>query len=163
MFKRITGVAAVTLGILAAGVAPALADSPHFNSTSVSGPSSDGTLTVTFKEAGLGNNQNITYQFHADSTASYACINHGGKHPQAANKETVNGPVNTTGTFSSGKNGSINGTLTLSPPSAGTFTCPGGQHLVLASVSYTNVSLTDVTNNLSANLPGTFSRTFYVF
>jgi len=72
----------------------------------------------------------------------------------------VSGPVSATGTFSSGKNGTISQSLTLSPPSAGSFSCPAGQRLVLAFVSYTNVAITDTTNKVTESIPGTFSRCF---
>jgi hypothetical protein len=138
----------------------ASAASPHFVRASASGPNSTGQLLVSFKEAGLGDNQLITYVASADSSATYACINGGGRHPQATNKETVSGPVSATGTFRSGRNGSISQTLTLNPPSAGSFSCPPGQRLVLASVSYTNVAITDTTNDVTEGVPGTFSRVF---
>lgn len=160
MYRRIAGVFAATAAALAVGIGPALATSPHFISTSTSGVNNDGSLTVNWKEAGLGNNQNITYNLSANSTAEYACINHGGNHPQASNKETVSGPVSATGTFNSGKNGNINGSLTVQPPGPGSFSCPGNQRLVLAMVSYSNVTLTDTTNTLTETL-GTFSRTFF--
>jgi hypothetical protein len=99
------------------------AQSPHFLSASASGPDSDGNLVVSFKEAGLGNNALISYTASADATATYACINGGGNHPKATNKETVSGPVSASGTFSSGKNGSINQSLTIGPPSPGSFSC----------------------------------------
>ena len=40
------------------------------------------------------------------------------------------------------------------------FSCPGGQRLVFASVSYTNIVLTDTTNGMSTTAPDT-SRTFF--
>ncbi len=52
----------------------------------------------------------------------------------------------------------MSGSLTLSPP-ASTLVCPGGQRVVLANISYTNVQIAgggDV-----ASIPGTFSRTFF--
>ena len=52
----------------------------------------------------------------------------------------MSGPVSASGDFTSGKNGSITGSLTLSPPPS-TLDCPGGQREVLASVSYTNVQV----------------------
>lgn len=158
---RIVAALAAIVGILAfAG--PAQAQSPHFIRATASGPNTAGALLVSFKEAGLGDNALITYVASANSTATYACINGGGRHPQAANKETVSGPVSATGTFSSGKNGSISRTLTLEPPSAGDFSCPPGQRLVLASVSYTNVAIADTTNGVTESIPGTFSRVFFV-
>ena len=53
------------------------------------------------------------------------------------------------GTFASNKNGSITASLTVEPPPA-TITCPGNQRLELVSVSYTNVALTDTTNDVVA-------------
>jgi hypothetical protein len=142
--------------LFAAGFASsaALADSPHFIRAAAN-LNSDGTLTVSFKEAGLGTNQNITYVLSADATATYVCVNRGGANPSASNKTTVSGPVSASGTFSSGKNGSVTASLTVSPPPT-TLTCPGGQTLQLASVSYTNVTLTDTTNNVSIAIGGTF-------
>ena len=133
----------------------AFADSPHFVRASGS-LNADGTLDVNFKEAGLGTNQLIDYVASADGTAVYVCVNGGNKNPSAANKETVNGPVTAAGSFSSGKNGQVTATLTLSPPSAGDFSCPPGQKLQVASVSYTNVTITDTTNGVSESL-GDFS------
>jgi hypothetical protein len=57
------------------------------------------------------------------------------------------------------KNGRVVASLTAGPISTGSFTCPGGQPLVLASVSYTNIVLTDTTNNVSIGLPDQ-ERTF---
>jgi hypothetical protein len=145
------------------GASPLLAQSPHFVSASAAGPDSDGDLRVSFKEAGLGSNVLINYLASANATATYACINRGGHNPQASNKQTFAGPVGTPGTFSSGRNGSINQSLTISPPAPDNFSCPGGQELVLADVTYTNVTITDTTNNVSATIPGTFSRTFFNF
>jgi hypothetical protein len=137
-----------------------VADSPHFVRASASGPNNDGSLTVSWKEAGLGDNVLIDYVAAADATAVYACINGGGNHPKAANKVTLQGPVSRPGAFASGKNGSIQASLDVGPLSAGTFSCPSGQRLLLAFVSYTNVSITDVTNDITEPIPGTFSRCF---
>jgi hypothetical protein len=63
----------------------------------------------------------------------------------AQNKTTLAGPVSATGTFNSGKDGNVTASLTLSPPPSD-ITCPNGQTLQLASVSYSNVILTDLTN-----------------
>jgi hypothetical protein len=126
---------------------PAQADSPHFIRASGS-LNNDGSLTVSFKEAGLGTNQNIDYLLTANATATYVCVNRGGANPSAQNKTTVAGPVSATGTFNSGKNGQVTASLTVNPPPSD-ISCPPGQSLELASVSYTNVLLTDTTNNVS--------------
>lgn len=161
MFRTIrtaTVLAAVLSMLALAGTASAA--SPHFVRASATGPNAAGQLVVSFKEAGLGDNQLIAYVASADATATYACINGGGRHPQATNKETVAGPVTASGTFTSGKNGSISQSLTLNPPGPGSFTCPSGQRLVLADVSYTNVAITDTTNDVTESMPGTFTRVF---
>ena len=136
----------------------AYAQSPHFISASAT-LSNSGSLVVSFKEAGLGTNELATEIATGTATAVYARINKGGNHPQASNKETVNAMVGAIGTFSSGKNGQITASLTVSPPGPGNFSCPSGQSLVLASVSYTNVAITDMTNGVSESIPGTFSVT----
>jgi hypothetical protein len=136
---------------------PALAQNPHFIQADATLLNS-GSLRVSWKEAGLGSNVLVSYTASANATAVYACINKGGKNPQASNKQTFEGPVSASGTFSSGKNGSISASLTIPPPGPGDFSCPGGQNLVLASVEYRNVAINDVSNNVSEPIPGTFSR-----
>jgi hypothetical protein len=158
--RRLGSACVLAISLLALTVSTAFAASPHFISASAAFAGSGPNLNVNFKEAGLGDNLLITYVASADGTAVYACINGGGNHPKATNKETVNGPVSATGTFSSGKNGTISQTLTLHPPSAGAFSCPSGQSLVLAFVSYSNVAIRDTTNGISESIPGTFSRCF---
>src|SRR5215216_4685121 len=130
---------AASLAMVLAYAVPALAVSPHF--VSANATVSGTNLVVSFKEAGLGTNQLITYQATADATATYVCVNRGGANPSAQNKTTVSGPVSASGEFTSGKNGQVTGSLTLSPPPNTTLTCPPGQSLELASVSYTNVSV----------------------
>jgi hypothetical protein len=149
---------AVPLAVVALVVwAPAaFATSPHFVSASarVSGTN----LVVSFKEAGLGTNQLINYTANADASATYVCVNKGGANPSAQNKTTVQGPVSASGAFDSGKNGNVTASLTLGPPPPPSgFSCPNGQTLQTAEVSYTNVSVTDTTNGVTDAIAGTFS------
>ncbi len=142
-------------------VAPhAFADSPHFLSSSAVIDTS-GNLIVSFKEAGLGTIlTTATLNASAQNTSVYACINGGGNHPKAANKETVSGPVSNSGTFPV-RNGQTTGSITLSPVGPGDFTCPNGQDLVLASTSYSDVTITDTTESDSTSVSGTFSQVFF--
>jgi hypothetical protein len=149
--RRVGIIAVLSMLLLAFAASAALAQNEHFIRASGS-LNNNGTLTVSFKEAGLGTNQNITYVLSADATATYVCVNRGGANPSAQNKTTVAGPVSSTGTFNSGKNGSVTASLTVAPPPSD-ISCPRGQSLELASVSYTNVVLTDTTNNVSISLP----------
>ena len=153
--KRFLFVAWSAVFALAITASTALADSPHFIKASASLIGVN--LNVSFKEAGLGDNQLITYTASADATATYVCVNGGGSNPSAANKTTVTAPVSKTGQFSSGKNGSISASLTINPPGPGNFTCPPGQSMQLASVSYSNVAITDTTNGVTEPISGTFT------
>lgn len=108
-------------------------------------------------------NQTVEITLNADATVTYACINGGGKHLKATNKETVNGPESQPGFFNSGKNGTVSNSLSVSPLGPGFFSCQKGHRLVLAKGSYTNVTLKDSTNNVTANIPGTFTKIFFSF
>jgi hypothetical protein len=157
--RKIGIIAVLSMLIVALAAVPALAVNPHFISQSATGPAANGNLTVNFKIAGLGDNQTITVTTTADATAVYACQNNGGNFPSDPKKTTVSGPVSASGQFTSGQNGQVRGSLTLSPPANTTLTCPGGQHVVLVSVSYTNVQVSG--GGDTASIPGTFSRTFF--
>lgn len=157
--RRFTMLTICLIAIAGFTATTAQAQSPHFIKTSAS-IQNNGDLTVSFKEAGLGNNVLIDYTASADGSATYGCINGGGKHPKATNKETVSGPVSASGTFSSGQNGTISQSLTIAPPGPGDFSCPSGQALEVGTVSYSNVTITDTTNGVSEVVgTGTFSVT----
>src|SRR5256885_5168078 len=123
----------------------ALAASAHFIKCSKSAQGNN--LVVSFKEAGLGN-EVTCISVSATATSNYACINGGGKNPSAANKRAVVAIVTATDCFTP-HNGQITGSLTLTPPGPGDFSCPPGQTLVLQSVSYANVSVNDTTHNVT--------------
>ncbi|MGH0945375.1 hypothetical protein ACQVTS_30740 [Bacillus mycoides] len=118
----------------------------------------NGALVIQFDERGLGNDD-VNYVLTADSQAVYACINRGGYNSRAANKQTASAAVTSIGDFSPG-NRKIAETLPdTGPPSAGNFSCTSGQRLVLASISYFNIILTDTMNDVSITIPNV-SRTF---
>ena len=138
--------------MLIAGLAAqaALAASPHFLKASAA--RSGENLVVSWKEAGLGDNLNIDYLASATATRVDSCVNGGGQIPSDAKKTTTQSPVTSGGTFSV-KNGSVTGSLTVSPP-ATTLDCPGGQTATLISLSYSDVSISDVTNGITQDIPG---------
>jgi hypothetical protein len=148
-------VAAIGL-VFAAGTASASTSGAHFTATADS-VNSAGSLVATFSEAGLGN-ENVHYTLSANGSATYACLNGGGNHPKAANKETSNAEVNG-GADVQAKNGHASGSITAGPPGS-TLVCPSGQTFVLGCVSYTNIVLTDTTNSVTTTLPDV-SRTFF--
>lgn len=127
--------------ILAAAVAAAafavpasFAGSPHF--VSVSDSISGNTLTVTGKEAGLGNE----LQVHVVVTATASCINPGDNHPKAANKESVSAA----GDFPV-QNGHADFTLSLTAVFQPDCSPP-------MSVVWSDITVTDTTNGITASL-----------
>jgi hypothetical protein len=145
------GALVAAAGALAVPSAFASTSGAHFMSAT-SAVNDSGALVVAWDEAGLGN-ENIDYTLTANASATYACINNGGNHPKAANKETVNGTVSTGGSFQA-KNGRVQASLTTGPlPKPADFNCPSGQDLILAIVTYTDIVLTDTTNGVVANPP----------
>src|SRR5262245_47157708 len=137
------------------GAATAQAANPHFIRTTAA-IEADGDLTASFKMAGLGDNETITIVLSADATATYACKNNGNNFPSDPKKRTVAGPVSAAGEFTSGQNGQVTGSLTVSPPPSGGLDCPGNQREVLAVVSYTDVSLSG--GGDTAPIAGTFTK-----
>jgi hypothetical protein len=116
----------------------AWAGSPHFVSTSVI--RSDDSLTVFGKEAGLGNEP----QVHIVVTTTALCINSGGNHPKAVNKEDIAAE----GDFPV-QNGKANFSLTLTATFQPDCSPP-------MTVAFTNVMVCDTTNNICNSFPGTF-------
>jgi hypothetical protein len=136
----------------------ASAQSPHFI-RATSGTNGSGDLTCTFKEAGLGNEptgSEVDITCSATADAIYQCINRGGHNPEAANKEDVSEDVSGTDSFRIGSNGQASGTVTVDAPSS-TLDCPGGQRLILAQVTYTDVTITDEFGNEESLPDATFT------
>ena len=128
--------AALALILVAVVVPGALAGSPHFVSNTVTATRTDNTLTVSGKEAGLGDEA----QVHIVVTATAECINGGGNHPKAVNKTSVSNE----GDFPA-QNGKAEFSLTLTPTFQPSCSPP-------MTVRFTNVTVTDTTNNISRNL-----------
>jgi hypothetical protein len=158
--RKTTWVVLTALVLLSLLTSVAFAGNPHFVQASASGPAADGTLLVNFKIAGLGSTVTTTVTASADATAVYACRNNGGNFPADPKKQEATGPVSSSGQFTSGRNGQITASLTLYPPDS-TLSCPNGQHQVLASVSYSNVAVSEPEAG-TQSIPGIFSRIFYV-
>jgi hypothetical protein len=126
---------AIVASMTFAAAAPnVLAGSPHF--ISVTAVRSGDTLTVSGKEAGLGNET----QVHIEVTATAECINNGGKHPKAVNKESVSAE----GDFPV-QNGKALFELTLSPTFQPDCSPP-------MTVRFSNVVVADTEHNISKQL-----------
>jgi len=118
----------------------AWAGSAHFINNAFSISRSDDTLTVTGKEAGLGDE----LQIHVVLSATALCINPGGHHPKAVNKESVSAE----GDFPV-QNGKADFTLSVTATFQPECSPP-------MTVEFTDVTVTDTTNGLTHSFPGTF-------
>jgi phage tail sheath gpL-like len=125
---------ALVLATVAVAVPAAWAGSPHF--VSVTATRTDNSLTVQGKEAGLGNET----QVHIEVTATAECVNGGGKHPKAVNKESVSAA----GDFPV-QNGKANFSLTLTATFQPNCSPP-------MTVRFSNVTVTDTTHGVTKNL-----------
>ena len=138
--NRLSLLALLGLAAIAIAVPVAWAGSPHFVDSTVTATRSGDSLIVSGKEAGLGDEA----QVHIVVTTTALCINGGGNHPKAVNKESVSAA----GDFPV-QNGKANFSLTLTA----TFQPPCSPPM---TVEYTDVTVTDTTNNISQTLSGTF-------
>ncbi len=130
---RMAVVGAIVTVVMMAFAGSAWAGSPHFVDSSVQLTKSGSTLLVDGKEAGLGDES----QVHIVVTATASCVNPGGNHPKAANKETLsaegNFPV---------QNGKANFHLEL----LATFQPPCSPPM---TVLWTDITVADETNGIS--------------
>jgi hypothetical protein len=136
-FATVVLLSMVSLVVLAV---PAFAGSPHFVDGSVTVSRSDNSLTVSGKEAGLGNEE----QVHIVASVTAACLNPGENFPQAANKETFT----SAGDFPV-QNGKANFSLTVTAVFQPACSPP-------MTVVFGDVTVTDTTNGVTTTVPGTF-------
>ena len=124
-------VLAFAVAVLA--IAPvALADSPHY----VRGPTATvegNSLTVSWKAAGLGNTvESADFSLTGTTTVTSQCFTRSGNPVNGVPKRETNN-VNVQGTFPV-RNGSVTGSLTVSPLS--TLTCTGNQQVRILNVDF---------------------------
>ena len=139
--RRTAAIYLILLSVFVAlGAHAAYAGSPHFVSNTVSVSRTDNSLTVSGKEAGLGDEA----QVHIVVTATAACINPGQHHPKAANKQSVSAA----GDFPV-QNGKADFTLTVTATFQPNCSPP-------MTVVFSNVTVTDTTSGISKSFSGTF-------
>lgn len=131
--RRLLLASALLIGLaLAANTGVANAGHPHF--VYVNSSTGANSITASFKEAGLGDEAQVNITL----SATAECINGGGNHPKAANKEQI-----AASTVVPVQNGQATGSLTLTS----TLSCSPPMTIV-----FSNATLTDTTNGLSVNL-----------
>ena len=138
--RRLTLLAVMALAAAAIAVPAAWAGSPHFISSAFNITRSGDELTVSGKEAGLGDEA----QIHVVLSATALCINGGGKHPKAVNKTSVSAE----GDFPV-QNGKADFTLSVTATFQPDCSPP-------MTVAFTDLVVRDETNGLTQSIPGTF-------
>jgi hypothetical protein len=106
-------------------------------------------VIIKWTEVGLGVTDTVDYVASATAAARYQCVNQGNRCPAASNKEDVISEISVGGTFVVDKNGRISESLIIPAPPA-TLVCPGNQVVGVVSVVFTDIRLTDITNNISS-------------
>lgn len=144
--KSLFGLAVVAAAALAA--AAIAASKPQF----LRAPSAQlGSPKVIIKwtEVGLGLVDSVDYTATTTAAARFQCVNRGNNCPAASNKEDVLVELTVGGRFGVDKNGRISDSLTILAPES-TLVCPGNQVVGVVRVVFTEITLTDETNKISA-------------
>lgn len=162
-------VVAAATAVVAGLASPAYANFPHFKSASVSLASSTAIvadlgaastasaetvlpdLLYAWIEVGVGK-PDIVYRLDTVVTATFGCVNGGENRPKATNKITITAPLQRTIDLRADKNGQITGNVVLDTGSVSPtdFSCPTGQTLAALSATFTNNTITDTTNGVTA-------------
>src|SRR5215216_1823859 len=130
--RKLMALVSSAFAVAALAFAPAALAAPHY----VTGPTatvSGNSLTVSWKAAGLGNTVgSADFSLTGTANVTSQCFTRSGNPVQGVPKsEQVD--VDVTGNFPV-RNGSVTGSLTVSPLS--TLTCTGNQHVVIQDVSF---------------------------
>jgi hypothetical protein len=160
---------AAATAVIAGLASPAYANFPHFRNASVSlasgasaavdvSASTDSisvqlpNLLFDWTEVGVGN-ANVVYRLETVVTVTFGCVNGGANNPKASNKTTVTEPLGTSVERTADDNGRITDSVVLVTGSASSpteFSCPPGQTGVALSATFTNNTITDTTNGVTA-------------
>jgi hypothetical protein len=137
--RRVSRIVLAGLLMMVLATSVAMAGSPHFVGQ-ISVTRDGNTLTVSGKEAGLGNET----QVHIVVTAYAECINPGNNHPQADNKESFSAE----GDFPV-QNGKALFSLMLTATFQPDCTPP-------MTLVFSDVTVSDAAHGLSVTFPGPF-------
>jgi hypothetical protein len=152
--KTILTAASIAVGLFAGSPAEAAAEKFHSLEVSID---DSGALVVAWDQRGLGEGP-IDYVLTADAEAVYACVNKGGKNPEAANKESVESEVGDMDSVET-KGGRAVSSLEAGPPES-TLQCPKGQRFEFVEVTYSNIVFTFDGNEVDLPGPDPLTRTF---
>ena len=152
--RTLAALAGAAALVLVGAASPAFAGNVHFIANATSATVDGVNLDFDFKEAGLENGASVNVEAAADLVATYQCVNGGNKVPSDPKKTTISDRVAEVKPFTATKNGNIVGSITLAPIAANeALDCPNGQRATLTEALWSNATLTDLTNNVSTDVP----------
>ena len=138
----VPAVAIVASALLLMAPMLAAAASPHFIGTPTITKNPNGSLTATFKAAGLANVATGAFLTSSGGTAELQCVNPGGNNPPP--KVVDFGPLQGQTTTIQPRNGQITASATIGPPAlpGASEICPNPNWSVqLVSITYFDVEL----------------------
>jgi hypothetical protein len=148
--KTLTIASTVFLAFVIIATIPStvLAASPHFIGTPTIRKNPNGSLTTTFKAAGLANIVTGAFLTSSGGTAVLQCVNPGGNSPPP--KQVTFGPLQGQITSIQPRNGQITASASIGPPPlpSASQICPNpGWSVTIISITYDNVVLHIQQNN----------------
>ena len=157
----VTSLAFVAISVAVLALAsPALAQTPSFSNVTVYG-GDQLDLNVEFTETGLESGATIDYSLDAVADVTFTC--YAGVHQTGKRTVSRNQPQSFPFTQQADASGTVSGvfngylsSFTQPPP------CPGPLVVGSESVTYRQITLTDVTSGVQVAIPGTITSTDHV-
>jgi hypothetical protein len=118
----------------------------------------DGNLVVNFSYAGVGNGETENFSVAATAEAKYACVGPDNKPISGHDHEIVRKTTYAEGLFQGNSDGVVKEILSMSPPEPSSVTCAEGHKKMLASATYTNVRVRNITDDVKMPIKGRFEN-----
>lgn len=160
--RKLRLILVTTLVLLSLQVPTVFAASPHFIDSSAAMASTGSVLNVSFTLAGLGKSTGVMVIAMSYATEEFVCLNPDGSLADTLQTSGTSGRI---GFFAVDMHGRVSAILPIYPSTPPWWFCTSlfgdsNQKVVLASVSYTNIQLSEDSAG-TVDVPGTYSRTFY--
>ncbi|MDC0746708.1 hypothetical protein [Polyangium mundeleinium] len=118
----------------------------------------DGDLDVDFRESGLARRANVEIRLRAEVRAVYRCATRAGVVTGGqGDRRIVRQYISERSALRADREGRIVGSLNLEAPPPAAF-CSRDRRPILVRVTYDDVTLRDVTNNVVVRLEGRYSE-----
>lgn len=118
----------------------------------------DGNIVINFSYAGVPTGVEENFSVAASGTAVYACVDENNRPIGGGHIETVNKTTYAEGLFEGNSDGVVKEILSMSPPEPATMTCSAGHKKMLASSTYKDVRVRNISDDVTRNIRGNFTR-----